>query len=134
MNTHRRREVLIALLDDLAIAGFIALAIVYTLYKVRVIGFVSSVVLFSVMVGPIAMVLYFIAKVQFRRPEMGLEALIGLKGVVVEDLNPEGFVKLGGELWRAKSLGSHVEKGQVVEVVKVEGLTLLVRKSGGDEG
>ena len=134
MGSRRHREILIALLDDLAIAGFIALLVVYFLYKIRVIGVAFSIILFSIMIGPIALMIYFIAKVQFRRPEIGVEALTGMKGVVVEDLNPEGFVRLGGELWRARALKPPVRKGQEVEVVRVDGLMLVVRKSGGDEG
>ena len=60
-----------------------------------------------------------------RKPSTGAEALVGRIAVVVEDLSPEGFVKLDGELWRAKCLHGTARRGEKVRVVKVRGLNLL---------
>lgn len=67
-----------------------------------------------------------------RKPETGREELIGEIGTVVEDLSPEGLIKVRGELWKAVSKdGSTVKVGEKVKVVDVKGLTLIVEKAGG---
>ena len=53
------------------------------------------------------------------------EGIIGLLGKVVEPLTPTGVTIVKGERWKAKSIGS-VGIGENVEVVEVEGLTLMV--------
>jgi len=60
----------------------------------------------------------------------GSRALAGLKGVVVKDINPEGTVRIKGELWRARS-ETLVETGREVEVVSQQGMTLVVRSLDG---
>jgi len=56
------------------------------------------------------------------------ERLVGRVGVVEERLGPEGFVRIGSELWRAEVESSdHVlEPGARVRVVAVSGLTVRV--------
>ncbi|ASJ09565.1 nodulation protein NfeD [Thermococcus siculi] len=64
-----------------------------------------------------------------RKPEAGKEELVGEVGKVMEDLDPEGVVKLHGELWKAESRsGERIPVGEKVKVVKVDGLTLIVEK------
>jgi membrane protein implicated in regulation of membrane protease activity len=73
-----------------------------------------------------------IAKRHLRTPTQlrtGTAALVGAKGVVtqrVDDLG--GQVKIGGELWTARSFmeGEVIEPGARVEVAKIEGATALV--------
>lgn len=60
-----------------------------------------------------------------RRAAVGAEALVGRTGVATGDLWPEGQVKVGGELWRARCEGG-CEAGTTVVVRAVEGLTLVV--------
>jgi membrane-bound ClpP family serine protease len=54
--------------------------------------------------------------------------MIGARGVAKEKLNPAGYVKIRGELWRAEKIGEGppIEEGQPVRVKKMEGLTLFV--------
>lgn len=50
------------------------------------------------------------------------------KGVVVKELNPDGMIKSGGELWKAQSEdGSTIEEGTEVELVRAETLNLWVK-------
>ncbi|AEC51014.1 nfeD protein [Pyrococcus sp. NA2] len=68
-----------------------------------------------------------------RKARTGKEEMIGLVGTVVEDLNPEGMIKVRGELWKARSkYGRKIEKGEKVRVVDMDGLTLIVVKEGGE--
>jgi membrane-bound serine protease (ClpP class) len=64
-----------------------------------------------------------------RRAAVGLETLVGKRGTVVNDLWPEGQVKIGGELWRARCEGG-CDSGTDVVVRDVDGLTLVVEPAG----
>jgi membrane-bound ClpP family serine protease len=58
----------------------------------------------------------------------GAENLIGERAVVSVALDPEGWVQIGAERWRARVSQSHspVPVGAVVSVIAVEGLLLRV--------
>lgn len=60
-----------------------------------------------------------------RRASVGVETLVGKRGVAVGELSPEGQVKVDGEIWRARS-DARCEPGAPVVVRSVEGLTLIV--------
>ncbi|MGM0421119.1 MAG: NfeD family protein [Bacillota bacterium] len=49
-------------------------------------------------------------------------------GIVVETLNPEGQIKIEGEIWKAKIEGQEVKPGEKVKVINREGMTLLVKR------
>lgn len=56
-------------------------------------------------------------------------------GQATTDLAPEGWVRLGGELWRARAEGgAAVRAGDRVDVIAREGLVVIVRPAGGGEG
>jgi membrane-bound ClpP family serine protease len=59
-----------------------------------------------------------------------LPGMVGGKGTAVNRLDPDGLVKIQGELWVAKSAAGAIEKGQEVVVVAQEGLKLVVRAEG----
>jgi len=52
--------------------------------------------------------------------------LAGARGRAVERLAPTGYVKIGGELWRAETTGPAIQAGAEVVVRAVDGLTLRV--------
>jgi membrane-bound serine protease (ClpP class) len=61
---------------------------------------------------------------------MGNETLIGKRGEVRQKLDPKGMVQAEGELWSAESEdGSSLEADTPVEIVRVEGVRLIVRKA-----
>jgi membrane protein implicated in regulation of membrane protease activity len=60
-----------------------------------------------------------------RRALTGAEAFLGRKAVVVTPLRPVGQVRIGGELWAARS-DSGADPGDEVLVRAVNELTLLV--------
>jgi len=60
-----------------------------------------------------------------RRAVVGVEALLGKRGVAVRDLWPEGQVKVDGELWKARCEGG-CDAGTEVLVRAIDGLTLEV--------
>jgi len=63
-----------------------------------------------------------------RQPAVtGKEALVGGVGRVVSDLNPEGLVKVGGELWVAEA-AEPISEGSRVQILEVRGVKLKVRR------
>ena len=77
-----------------------------------------------------AFIVSFAIKAHIKRPVTGLEGMIGEVGVAKSDLDPEGKVQVHGEIWNAivESSGQTVKKGENVEVVRVERMTLVVKK------
>ncbi|OGO30893.1 MAG: hypothetical protein A2Z29_01415 [Chloroflexi bacterium RBG_16_56_11] len=62
----------------------------------------------------------------------GLPSMVGTTGRVASDLDPEGLVKIGGELWGAVSTGGDIYAGAKIVVVAQDGLKLFVSKMDGD--
>ena len=58
-------------------------------------------------------------------------SIIGKKGLVIKDINPEsgeGQVKVGTEVWSAKSANDvKIEKGTEVEVIEISGVKAIVK-------
>jgi len=66
-------------------------------------------------------------RAQMSKPQTGSEALIGMFGVVRQDLCPEGKIFVAGELWNAVA-DQNLYVGEKVQVVSVEKLRLKVVK------
>lgn len=60
-----------------------------------------------------------------RKATVGVETLVGKTGVAASDLWPEGQVRVGGEIWRARCAGG-CDSGTRIVVRSVDGLTLVV--------
>jgi membrane-bound serine protease (ClpP class) len=65
-----------------------------------------------------------------KRVTTGVESIIGKTGVAREDLAPEGFIVVDGELWWAKAK-TPVRKGERVVILGKEGAMLLVERKEG---
>ncbi len=68
-----------------------------------------------------------------RKPVVGLSDMVGSKGKVVNQLDPQGMVRIKGELWEAISVGGRINAGREVTVVGQDGLKLIVRRSKPDD-
>jgi membrane-bound serine protease (ClpP class) len=68
-----------------------------------------------------------VVRAQLRQPATGMEGLVGVSGRATTDLDPEGWVIVQGELWRARA-EENLAKGDPVQVVSGDGLRLRVRK------
>jgi len=64
-----------------------------------------------------------------RKPVVSLLPMVGSKGKVVSPLAPDGFIKIKGELWVAKSTDKDIDVGEEVTVLRQDGLTVIVHKS-----
>jgi len=80
----------------------------------------------TVAIGTILLV-RLVVQAQRRRPLTGPSAMVGEKGLAETPLEPEGWVLIHGERWRAVA-ATPVTAGERVTVTAVEGLTLKVRK------
>ena len=65
-------------------------------------------------------------KAQRRKPATGIEGFTGETGDVLETLEPEGVVRVFGEIWNAESLSGTIQKGNRIRVVRIKGLKLFV--------
>jgi membrane protein implicated in regulation of membrane protease activity len=66
----------------------------------------------------------------YDKPRPGdVKSLIGTEGIAEERLDPSGYIRVHGELWRAEVIGKTVpvEKGETVLIERASGLTLLVK-------
>ncbi len=70
-----------------------------------------------------------VGKVVAKASAVGPEALFGVKCRTTTPLSPEGYVRVGTELWRACSMAGDVETGAELVIVGINRLTLLVRPS-----
>ncbi len=57
-----------------------------------------------------------------------VQVLVGAEGTAEERLDPTGYVRVHGELWKAETVrkGTAIEKGTVVSIRGMRGLVLLV--------
>jgi membrane protein implicated in regulation of membrane protease activity len=68
----------------------------------------------------------------YDKPSPGdVTSLIGTEGIVEKRLDPSGYIRVHGELWRAEVIGKTmpIEKGQTVLIERADRLTLLVKPS-----
>lgn len=83
----------------------------------------------AAVIGLVALVLgTLVVRSQTQRASLGQEGLIGERGRARSPLRPDtdGRVLVHGELWNARS-ENEIPEGAEIEVVRVEGLQLLVR-------
>ncbi|MBI9043639.1 MAG: nodulation protein NfeD [Anaerolineaceae bacterium] len=72
----------------------------------------------------------FAVRAQKSPLRIGRETLPGKTGWTKTKLDPKGIVQIGGESWAARAILEDIpiEKNEQIEVIKSEGLTLLVRR------
>ncbi len=65
----------------------------------------------------------------------GPDSVLGNTGIAQQDLDPEGYVKIGSELWRACAAKKTVviANGAPVRVVRMRNLTVVVEATHGDD-
>jgi membrane-bound ClpP family serine protease len=69
-----------------------------------------------------------------KKPVAGLTDMVGSRGKVVSPLDPEGLVRIKGELWQCRAVDRRIDAGEEVFVVAQDGLKLMVRtEKRGDE-
>ncbi len=65
-------------------------------------------------------------RAQRRKPTTGQEGLVGEIGETVDQLNPDGTVRVHGEYWKATSNAGKIAKNTQVRIISVKDLNLIV--------
>ncbi|MGH8262067.1 MAG: NfeD family protein [Steroidobacterales bacterium] len=80
----------------------------------------------AITLGAALFALIYLAARAHRRPlRFGVHSMIGRTVEVIDDFESEGRVRVGGEIWNARS-GRPLRAGERVRILKVEGLTVWV--------
>jgi len=68
-------------------------------------------------------------RAQRRKPVTGAEGLVGETGEAMTELNPEGRVRVHGEIWSARSAEGTIPAGTQVRVRHIENLLITVTRA-----
>jgi len=122
---HTVYSIIVSALQAAAIAVLIIVVLPIFGINIPVWGIISILTAYAVF----AYIMYRISHptVLFK-PVTSPEAIVGKEGVVEAELNPAGYVRVEGELWKATSSGGDLQKGDIVVVTGMEGLKLTVEK------
>ena len=63
-----------------------------------------------------------------RKAQVGVQTLIGMTGEAISALEPDGQIKVDGEIWKAHGPAG-IRAGDPVRITGVEGLTLEVERA-----
>ena len=122
---HTIYSIIVSALQAAAIAVLIIVVLPIFGINIPVWGIISILTAYAVF----AYIMYRISHptVLFK-PVTSPEAIVGKEGVVEAELNPAGYVRVEGELWKATSSGGDLQKGDIVVVTGMEWLKLTVEK------
>lgn len=65
-----------------------------------------------------------------RQKPAGPPSMVDMRGKAASALNPDGQVKIKGEIWSATATGGSIRAGENIVVVGEDGLRLFVKKAG----
>ncbi|WP_225444596.1 NfeD family protein [Pseudomarimonas arenosa] len=82
--------------------------------------------------GGVLLLLYVLARARGQPVSSGLDELLRLPAIALDDFQRQGWVQARGESWRALS-EQPVKRGQRLQVVAVDGLKLRVKPSDATE-
>jgi membrane protein implicated in regulation of membrane protease activity len=127
MNTRLVLAIISILIEEAALAAIALVGLPQAGIKMHI------AVLVAIMLGwlVIAVLVYRAgSRALKKKPQTGMATMVGSRGKVVRSLQPEGLVRVGGELWRAQATGRQPQIGEEVIVVEQQGGKLLVRVMG----
>ncbi len=124
-------EIMVSSFGVLAIGGLISLTIGSIMLFEDVGVSIRLLLPTIVLVAGFFLVVTGLAVKAFRsKPRTGSEGLVGSIGRAMERLDPEGLVSIHGETWGARA-SEPIERGARVEVERMEGLKLHVKRAAG---
>jgi membrane-bound ClpP family serine protease len=74
------------------------------------------------------------SKALSHKPVPGMAGMVGSIGIAVQSLQPDGMVRIKGELWHCRSDSGDIKTGATVKVIKQDGLKLVVQLEPGASG
>lgn len=89
---------------------------------------IGSILLISVIMAFFVYALIRVAQSKRKKPKIGENDLVGMKGVAITDISPKGQVKVMGEIWKAESDGK-IKAGEEVIIIEQKRLVLRVKKA-----
>jgi membrane-bound ClpP family serine protease len=100
--------------------------IILWLYFASVISFPTVLFILLLWIFKDIVLFFFVWKAY----EVTSDSPMAKTGIAIDDLNPDGYVEVGSELWRATAddKGTRIEKGDRIIIKSVKGLTLSVTK------
>ena len=117
--------VLVLLLDE--VAALLLVLLVVWVFGMKIPLWATIVI--ALLLGTFAFVTHKVIIPSFHKKKVtGSEGMIGLAGEVIEPLAPVGVIIVGGEYWKAKSVGEDIAAGEEVEVLGLNRLTLEVKR------
>ena len=75
-----------------------------------------------------SLITYVLYRALKKNPLLGFENMVGKSGVAISAITHKGTIKIGRELWAAKTDQNDIEKGEEVTVIGQTGLKLTVIK------
>ncbi|MFC2035891.1 NfeD family protein [Chloroflexota bacterium] len=118
-------KVLILMLDEVAVIVVILLILHFVGIQITLPIKIGAGIIFVIFV----LLRHVLVIPSFHRKQVtGREGMIGEQGKVVEPLTPVGVITIKGEYWSAKSIDGNIEADENVEIIRLEGLTLRVKR------
>ncbi len=76
----------------------------------------------------VSIVVLGISRIRRFKPVHGEAEFVNEQGVAISELNPDGQIRIKGEMWKATSKNGHtIHEGEKVIVLERQGLTLIVK-------
>ncbi|MFA5308556.1 MAG: NfeD family protein [Dehalococcoidales bacterium] len=117
--------VLASLIDDIAVLALIFMGL--WLFHVKVTW--PLILIIALLMAVFVFIMHKAVIPALRRRKVnGAEGMIGMTGRVTEALHPAGTVKIKDEYWQAAAAEGEIETGAMVEVTKINGLRLEVKR------
>jgi membrane-bound ClpP family serine protease len=125
MTIRRILAILSTLLEEIALAAIILWGLPQLGIHIPLAGVIA---LMSALAAYAVITYRLGSKALGKKPVVGLPDMVGSKGKVVTPLDPEGLVRIKGELWESTSADRRINTGEEVIVVGQDGLKLTVRR------
>jgi membrane-bound ClpP family serine protease len=125
MTIRRILAILSTLLEEIALAAIILWGLPQLGIHIPLAGVIA---LMSALVAYAVITYRLGSKALGKKPLVGLPDMVGSRGKVVTPLDPEGLVRIKGELWESTSADRRINTGEEVIVVEQDGLKLTVRR------
>ena len=136
MTRQSKVRYVLSFLDEVLILSIILATILFTLVETKVLNVVTSIIILCSTIGLTLLVTYYILKPISLETKYGPETIIGKRGIVEQVLGKgKSIVKVEGTYWIGESI-EDLREGDEVEVVRVNGIKLIIRKrvkNTGDE-
>ena len=116
-------KVLVLLLDEAAVVVLVILILRFLKIEIPL----PVTIIGALLLGAFVFVIHKAIIPTFHKKQItGAEGLIGREGKVIEPLVPVGLIRVKDEYWKAKSTGINIAAGEKVEILRRDGLTLVV--------